>query len=908
MQQPEDHTTWHEFDVDDVFARLESTREGLTSAQANERIEEFGRNTLEEEVSPGLISLVLKQLVNPLVLMLLAAAAVSLLAGHVIDALVIAAVVLLNSVIGVIQERRAEEALEALRQLSAPHARVLRDGSVVEIAASEIVPGEVVVLETGDRPPADMRIFESVELTVDESALTGESEPVDKATGDLPADTGLADRTNMAWTSTAVTGGRARGVVVSTGMSTVIGKIASDVQSTGREDTPLQRRLAKLSLYIGIASITAAVAIFVFGIMRGIELVEMLLFAVAAAVSAIPEGLPAVVSVVLALGVQRMSHRKAILRRLPAVETLGSTTVVCTDKTGTITKNQMTVRTIWTWDEEFHAEDTAAGASGSEEGDVEPSALRSSSGQRLRDAESQPLTSLLTIGVVSNNARIAEKDGGWSVEGNPTEAALLMAAADAGIDVRPDSGVRKRIDEIPFSSSSKYAAALAETDGVPRLFVKGAPERILAACSSVLTAEGPRPLDDNARARIESANHGMAEDALRVVAGAFRDLPEGTEKADRASAEDGLTFAGMWGMLDPPRDEAVHAIAAAQGAGVRVVMITGDHATTADAIAREVGIIAHGEQTVDGRELDSMSDDELQSRVGRIAVYARVEPEHKFRIVEALKRDGEVVAMTGDGVNDAPALKAADIGIAMGQTGTEVAKEAADMVLADDNFATIIDAIEEGRVIYSNLRRVVAFLISTTTAEVITLFTALALGFHLPLTAVMILWINLVADGISTIPLGLEPKHDDVLKMRPRPKNEGVLTPWIVARLLVLALVAATVTVVLFVRAQPGDDLAAAQTVAFTTLAAFEWFKAITWRTSVQSVFSVGLFANRWLVVALAVGITLQVMAVQTRLGNIAFGTVPLSSDQWLVILAAASSVLVIDEVGKVVVGRRYGR
>lgn len=897
MEERADKTAdWHSLEHADVLERLGVGADGLTATDVEDRLERYGHNSLTEEKSPGPLALAARQLMNPLIIMLLIAAAISLIAGHPVDAIVIMAVVVLNSVIGVIQESRAEKALEALRQLSAPHARVLRDAAIEEIQAADVVPGDVVVLETGDRVPADLRLLESVELTLDESALTGESEPVRKSVGALDAGTPLADRTSMAWTSTAVTGGRGKGVVVATGMETVIGRIASDVQGTRREDTPLQRRLARLSVILGVASITAAVAIFAFGLLRGFDVVEMLLFAVAAAVSAIPEGLPAVVSVVLAMGVQRMSHRSAIIRRLPAVETLGSTTVICSDKTGTITRNQMTVRRIWT-----------AGGSYEVSGDgFRPEgAVRDEDGADISDDVPHILETLAITGVVSNNAELVEGDGQWSVRGNPTDGAMLVSAGKLNLDVSSGSALRTRVDELPFSSEAKYAATLSDAGGERRLYVKGAPERLLSSATAVLTPDGPVALDDDARQRIQEANHLMADQALRVVAGAYRETPSGRDAIDRRDAESELVFVGMWGMFDPPRDAAISAVAAAQGAGIRVVMITGDHAATAAAIARQVGITAHGESTVTGAELDALSDEELSSHVEEIGVYARVAPEHKYRIVEALKSRGHVVAMTGDGVNDAPALKVSDIGIAMGVTGTEVAKEAADMVLGDDDFATIVTAVEEGRVIYSNLRRVVAFLLSTTTAEVLTLFAALALGFHLPLTAVMILWINLVADGISTIPLGLEPKHSDVLNVPPRPTGEGILPPRTVIRLLVLAAVAATVTMVLFARASAGGDTAYSQTVAFTTLAAFEWFKAMTWRTSSQSVFAVGLLSNRWLVIALAVGVALQVAAVQSPLGRLAFGTTPLGWEEWALILVSASSVLILDEIGKALIGRR---
>jgi P-type Ca2+ transporter type 2C len=891
---PTDHKDeWHALATERVAALLGTRPAGLTASEAAERLDTSGPNSLQATKPPGVLSLFLQQLASPLVILLIIAAAVSLIAQHPVDAIVIALVVVLNAVIGTTQEWRAEEALEALRRLSAPHARVVRDDEVSVVDAADVVPGDVLLLETGDRVAADVRITEATELTIDESALTGESDPVEKYVAELDSATPLADRRNMAWTSTAVTAGRGLGIVVETGMQTVIGQIARDVQQTEREETPLQARLARLGVYIGIASVTAAISIFLFGIWRGIDVVEMLLFAVAAAVSAIPEGLPAIISVVLAVGVQRMSRREAIVRRLPAVETLGSTTVVCSDKTGTITRNQMTVVRMWTPAGTYRVEGDGFAPVGRILTDEDVPA-------DLTAAEETGLRLQLEIGLLANNAVLQHDTDHWSVQGNPTDGALLVVAHKGGLRL-DDYELRERRDEIPFTSSRKYAATLNTWDEGARLLVKGAPERLLAACTRVLVGDAVHALDSVARAEIQAANDDLAEQALRVVAAAYRDMPAQATGTDRADAEADLVFVGMWGLLDPPREEAIAAIASAHLAGIRVVMITGDHARTATAIAKRVGIVGPGDQVLSGEDLDALSDEDLRTRVARVAVYARVTSEHKLRIVSALKAQGETVAMTGDGVNDAPALKAADIGIAMGETGTEVAKEAADMVLADDNFATIIDAVEEGRVIFANLRRVVAFLMTTSSAEMLMLVAALVLGFPLPITAVMILWINLVTDGITGIPLGLEPKHSEVLRQPPRPPDEGVLTGVAVSRVVVLAIIAATGTLALFAWESQTKDLAHARTIAFTTLVAFEWFKSITWRTSNQSVFTVGLFSNRWLALVLAIAISLQLAAIYTPVGQLAFGTVPLSADEWARVIVVASTVLFLDEFGKLI-------
>ncbi|PKQ30417.1 MAG: ATPase [Actinobacteria bacterium HGW-Actinobacteria-10] len=893
--QPESiqhRAAWHALSTEEVLERLRTGTGGLTRPEAEKRLAEYGPNVFEETRPPGPLALFLKQLSSPLIIMLIIAAGISVLAGHGVDAIVIGAVVVFNALVGTTQEWRAEKALEALRGLAAPRARVVRDGETLDIDAADVVPGDLLILETGDRVAADARLIEAMEIAVDESSLTGESEPVRKAIDRTDEEAQLAEQLNMAWKSTAVTGGRGLGLVVETGMSTVIGQIASSVQESKRADTPLQERLTKLGTLIGIVALVAATSVFVLGLLQGYEVVEMLLFAIATAVSAIPEGLPAVITVVLAVGVQRMSSRNAIVRRLPAVETLGSTSVVCSDKTGTITRNQMTVRRVWTAAGTYHVEGDGFEPEGrflDEANDPVGPGLAGRSDLEL----------LLKIGALTNNAVLKQNGSEWSISGNPTDGALLVAARKMGLTAEELQRTHPRLDEVPFSSVAKYAATLNEWDGESRMLVKGAPERLLDASTHIRIGETTEPLTDELKVKVRGENDELAGDALRVVAAAYRVLPQGTGTSDAGTAESDLVFLGMWGLLDPPREEAITAIASAQKAGMRVVMITGDHATTAAAIASRVGILQAGGEAVDGRELDEMSDDELGSRVAGISVYARVEPRHKLRIVKALQSRGETVAMTGDGVNDAPALKSADIGIAMGMTGTEVAKEAADMVLADDNFATIIDAVEEGRVIFSNLRRAVAFLVTTSLGEVLTLVSALVLGFSLPVTAVMILWINLVTDGITGIPLGLEPKHADVLRRPPRSPDEGVLTRGTMYRIAALAALTATGTLSLFAWETQTKDLAHAQTIAFTTLAAFEWFKSMTWRTSNESVFQVGLLSNRWLILALAAAIPLQVAVIYTPLGQLAFGTVPLDGGEWLRIVAVSSSVLVFDELGK---------
>ncbi|MBE0429017.1 MAG: HAD-IC family P-type ATPase [Thermoleophilia bacterium] len=894
-EQKTEEIPWHSLTLDEIYQRLSADDEGLTADQAERRLQEHGPNLIESGGGPSLTSLALKQFQSPLIYMLMVAALISLLAQHFIDSGVIAAVLLLNAVIGVSQEWRAEKTLEALRKLSAPRARVLRDGEIEVLPAEQVVPGDVLMLETGDLAPADARVIESHEFAMDESALTGESEPVQKSHEKLDGLLALAERQNMIWSSTSVTGGRARAIVVQTGMQTALGEIAGEVQKAVRGRTPLQKRVASLGSYIGIAAVTVAVFIFSLGLLRGYTALEMMVFAAAAAVSAIPEGLPAVISVVLAVGVRRMAEKNAIIRRLPSVETLGSTTVICSDKTGTITRNEMTATRVRAGNQEYRL----TGDGFSPEGKITPE----SNEKNMEPGSSPDLDMLMAIGVLANNATLELDDGQWKVQGNPTEGALLAAAHKLGLNPVDTNHDNPRLDEIPFSSKFKYMATLNRNreTGDARLLVKGGWDRILEFCDSIQINGEKRPLDEEIRNEIAEAAESYAADALRVIGGAYRELPEDTEEAERSEAEQSLIFVGLWGLMDPPRPEAIEAIAAAQRSGISVMMITGDQGTTAAAIADRTGITRRGERVVTGNDLDGMSDEELSRIVKDIGVFARVSPIHKFRIVEALEQAREVVAVTGDGVNDAPALKRADIGVAMGIAGTEVAKEAADMVLTDDNFATIVGAIEQGRIIFSNLRRVIMFLITTNLGEILTLIAALILGMPLPLTAVMILWINLVTDGMSVIPLGLEPKHEDLLRYPPRPVKEGILNRTSILRVIMLAPVIAIGTLGLFQYMLNSNTEEYARTVAFCTLAAFEWFRAVSTRSMKLSIFAIGFFTNRLLLLGLSAGIGLQLMAVYLPGSEPVFGTVPLALTDWFFIAAVASSVLVVDELIKLV-------
>ena len=881
---------WHALSAEQALERLDSGGDGLSAEQADRRLERFGMNMLSAEEGSGPGRLILKQLKSPLIYILMGAAGVSLIPGKYLDAAVIGAVIILNTLMGFLQEFRAEKALESLQRMTSPVARVLRGGEVRTIAASAVVPGDVLMLETGDRVAADLRLLRADDLEIDESVLTGESEPVAKDAGTVAERAEVADRSSMAWMSTAVTAGRGRGVVVATGMATELGRIAGDVQAARREETPLQRRLGRLGMFLGIAGLGFAGLVFALGLLTGYPLIEMALFSVAVAVSAIPEGLPAVISVTLALGVRRMAAHNAIIRRLPAVETLGSTTVICSDKTGTITHNRMTATRLWTADATYRLEGERYERSGEGPNDLQDGAKGRAS-----------LRLLAEIGALANNALPSREQGRPAAEGSPTESALLLASLRIDEQMEQLRERRRRLHEIPFSSSSKYMAVLSEDPdgGSRRVLVKGAPDRIVAFCTQVLEGGEPRPMDDERRRRIRENIEQMAGEALRVIAGACKEADSGIQRLDQEQAESDLVFVGLWGLLDPPREDAVEAIAAAQDAGIHVVMITGDHPRTATAIARQAGIAGLGAEAVTGEQVERMSDQELSVAALEVGVFARVTPSHKLRVMEVLRKSGEIVAMTGDGVNDAPALKGADIGVAMGEAGTEVAREAADMILTDDDFATIVHAVEEGRSIFRNLQRVVYFLLATNVGEILSLAAALVLQLPLPLTAVMILWINLITDGACTVPLGVEPRERDVLEEPPRKVGAPVLDARLLFRLAAMSVVMAAGTVGLYLYQLQAGTLEHARTVAFTTLAAFQWFQAFNARSRRRSIFTIAPAGNRWLLLGIGIALILQLLAVSTSTGNALFHTVALTAVDWALIVIVAASILAADELGK---------
>jgi len=880
--------SWHNLSPEDALQALGSRRLGLPENEAKSRLLSYGLNELRGKKKTPPIIVFLQQFLSPLIYVLLVAAVISIIVEHYLDAWVILGVLVLNAVIGYIQETRAEKAMEALMQMAAPRARIRRGGEVKMAPARELVPGDILLLETGDKVPADARLIESSNLKVNEATLTGESVAVDKSTRVLPGELPVAERKNLVYMGTIVTYGRATAVVVSTGMTTEMGKIATGIQEVKRERTPLQQSIGKLSRYLVILFLGVCVLLVIVGLLKGMDWMEVFLLAVAAAVSAIPEGLPAVVTVVLAMGMRIMARRNAVIRKLVAVETLGSATVICSDKTGTLTLNQMTVRRIYLdgkW-----IEVTGEG--------YEPEGEFHLDGRRLEPKEEPALALHLRAGALCNDALLTCERDFCGIYGDPTEGALVVAAAKAGMVKERLEKNFPRLDEIPFQSEKQYMATLHPRDGGRVAFIKGAAEKILSLSKYRLKGSDVVPLEEADAREILQVTETMGKEAMRVIATAYVELPSELEDLTDEHIRGDLVFIGLAGMADPPREEAREAVRLCKQAGIRVIMITGDHKVTAESIARQLDLPPG--KAVTGAELKEMSDEELAGEVENITVFARIEPLHKLRIVNALKSRGHVVAMTGDGVNDAPALKAANIGIAMGITGTDVAKEASDMTLADDNFASVVAAVDEGRAIFNRLRNVIFFLLSTNIGELLALILTILFVGKAPLLAVQIIWVNLVTDTSAAIPLGLEPKIGDELRQPPRHPGVGLLYPGLLMRVGFLAVMMSVGVFLVFNWAQARMSLDEARTLAFCTLVAFEWFRAFNARSDQHTVFKMGFLRNRYLVGAIALAILLQIAVIYLPFLQVAFHTVPLSIDRWGIAILAGGSIFVIEELRKV--------
>lgn len=835
---------------------------------------------------------------------LIVAAVISGVMGDVVDTVAILAIVLLNGLIGFFQQERAEQAIAALKKMSSPIAKAVRGGKSQAIPVSELVPGDLIEIEAGDYIPADSRLAETVSLQIQEASLTGESTAVDKnAQAALPAQTPLGDRANMVFMGTVATTGRAKALVVATGMETELGRIAGMLAREPPEATPLQRRLSELGKVLVWVCLVLVAIVFGLEIARGGKWLETFLVAVSLAVAAVPEGLPAVVTLALALGLQRMAKRNALIRKLPSVETLGAVTVICSDKTGTLTRNEMTVRAIIAGKVEYRATGTGYAPEGQ--------FFRSDSsgaGEQRHDApvdvaQAPELKALLTAAARCNNAKVVpakDKQDAWQVLGDPTEGALIVAARKGGIDESPAD--TKRIGEIPFDSQRKEMSVIdQEADGSLVMYSKGAPEVLLPLCRHELVGGERRPLEDQRRQELFDQCAGLAASALRVLAFAFRRDPE---KDGDKFAERDLVFAGVCGMIDPPREEAKGAVDSAKSAGIRPVMITGDHPETAGAIARELGILGDQEEVVTGRQLEAMSDDEFAERVTRIRVYARVSAEDKLRVIHAWKKHGAVVAMTGDGVNDAPAVKAADIGVAMGISGTDVTKEASDMVLTDDNFKSIVGAVEEGRCIFDNIRNVAQFLLSCNAGEVIFMMLAALIGWPIPLAAIQILWINLVTDGLPALALAMEPPEKDIMLRPPRPPREPVLTLRQGTLIMLNGSLIAITTAIGFWLVYRGNEanLPAARTVAFCILAYSQLFFSFACRSGKYTLPQLGLFSNPYLLAAIALSAFLQFSVVAIPFVRPVFEAAPVSLNHWLLVLGLALAPVTVIEIGKILV------
>jgi len=906
----------HSQPIDAVVRELSTDLDnGLTAEDARDRLQKFGVNELTERPRPGFLALLWDQFNNYLVIILIVAAVLAALLGEYVDALAIMCIVILNAVIGVVQESKAEQALAALKKMAAPNAQVLRDGHQLTVPARELVPGDLVLLEAGNYVPADMRLVTTVNLKIEEASLTGESVPVEKdAALVLDSEAPLGDRRNCAFLSTLITYGRGKGIVTGSGMRTQIGLIAEMIQSYEEEDTPLQKKLEHLGKVLGTVCIVICGVVLFYGLIRDTHLTDVLdtgflnywhaeqkdiinlfLTAVSLAIAAVPEGLPAIVTICLALGMQQMIKRNALIRKLPAVETLGCATVVCSDKTGTLTQNEMTVVQGWVGGRRFRMTGEGYNPTGQLFVDGQPAQARS-------DAD---ITVLLHGALLCNDARLeegCEASGArsWRMVGDPTEGALVVAAAKGGFRRDELEAALPRVQEIPFDSDRKRMTTIHRRDGSPGTtsaasvtyppllaFVKGAPDVILDHCSHIQRAGVAEALTEDRRREVLEQNRSMATKALRVLGVAYRPLAEVPDSPRAEQLERDLVFVGLLGMIDPARPEVVEAVKVARGAGLKSIMVTGDYKDTAEAIAAEIGLRTEGGLVLTGPEIEKLTDQELAARVEKLDVCCRVSPQHKTRIVDALKTRDHVVAMTGDGVNDAPALKRANIGIAMGITGTDVTKQTADMVLTDDNYASIVAAIEQGRIIYSNIRKFVYFLLACNAGEVLIIFGAMLAGMPIPLRPVHLLWLNLVSDGAPALALGMEKGDPDIMKHPPRPPKEPVINRDMAIGISVIAVVDALAILLVFgfaLQRYPGH-IEAAQTTAFVTLCLSELLRAFTARSEYHSIFSIGVFSNRWMIGAVSVSLSLVLLVVYVPFLAPFFDTVPLTLDDWLFML-----------------------
>ncbi|PLJ77342.1 cation-translocating P-type ATPase [Infirmifilum sp. SLHALR2] len=879
---------WHALSQEEVFERLRTTPLGLSEDEARRRLEVWGPNRIEEEKRASPLRLFLNQFLNPLTGLLLFATALSVAIGETLDALVIVVLVLAGAILGFYQEYRAERALEALKKMASPLATVIREGEMKTVRSEEVVPGDVLVLNAGDRVAADARVFEAVNLRVDESMLTGESTPVDKIAETIEADAPLAERVNMVFAGTVVVYGKGKAVVVATGKNTELGKIAESLQEVKAEKTPLERQLDALGrnllvLMLVVASVVSIVGMFFWGL----HPLELLLWAVSLAVAAVPEALPVVVTGSLAIGVYKMAKRNAIVKRLPAVETLGSTTYICSDKTGTMTKGEMTAVKVWVYDATFEVTGTG----------YDPRGEILFRGSRVEASQIQPLYMLLLNAYNNNDSQLANSDGKWIVRGDTTEGALKVLAIKAGITLSLE-----RVGEVPFSSERKRMSTLHVHQGGKVMFVKGAPEVLLPLSSKILTFNGEAvELTEEIRRRVLEVNDEFAGEGLRNIAFAVKFFDHEKETVSEDDEKD-LVFLGLVALIDPPRPEVKSALETCKRAGIKVSMITGDHKLTALSVAKQLGMLEEGDIVITGAELEKMSEEELTEKVERIRVYARVSPEHKLRIVKALKKRGHVVAMTGDGVNDAPALKAADVGVAMGITGTEVAKEAASMVLADDNFATIVEAVKLGREIFENIRKYLVYLLSANITELLVPLLATFMGLPIPFTATQILWVNLVTDGAPAIALSLEPGEPDLLEREPRKPNSPIFSRGETLAFLVITPLVFTLSLAFLFKLllRSGVPVVEARTTLFTSMVLSELVLAYLFRSLRSPIYKLSPLRNKPLLLTLVLSFIVQMLILSIPPVQAALDITQISLEDFEKAVAVIATLAVTTEVAKV--------
>ncbi|SFS61303.1 calcium-translocating P-type ATPase, SERCA-type [Paenibacillus sp. BC26] len=903
---------WHQMETSELAEALQASLDtGLTPSAAADRLREVGRNELTEGKKVPPIMLFLGQFKDFMVLVLMGATLISGLLGEYLDAITIVAIIVINAILGFVQEFRAEKSLRALKALSAPLAKTLRGGESVVVPASELVPGDLVELESGDRIPADIRFIEANSCYAEESALTGESVPVNKHCVVIQADElPLGDMRNIGFMGTMVTRGTAKGIVIRTGMNTEMGKIANLIQQTETMETPLQHRLEQLGKILIVVALALTVMVVVAGILHGQPAYEMFLAGVSLAVAAIPEGLPAIVTIALALGVQRMIKRRAIVRKLPSVETLGCASVICSDKTGTLTQNKMTVTKLWIGGQGMDV--TGEG--------YEPTGSCFEGGKAVDLKQHQPLRRLLQIAALCNNASVTRIDeeqdakrkkskttfvqDEWVLKGDPTEGALTVLASKLGVTMKSLEGLYQRVKEFPFDSERKRMSVLVSHQGGRLVCTKGAPDVLMEQCAYILWDGKVVPFTATLKQKVNNASEDMAQAALRVLGFAYRDLRSHDAAEDEADVENQLIFVGLSGMIDPPRREVRESIANCRRAGIKTVMITGDHQLTAEAIAGQLGIMPRGGIAISGQQLNGMSEEQLDRLIDNIYVYARVSPEHKLRIVKALQRKGHVVAMTGDGVNDAPAIKAADIGIAMGITGTDVSKEASSLVLSDDNFSSIVAAIEEGRGIYENIRKFIRYLLASNVGEILTMFLAMMAGLPLPLVPIQILWVNLVTDGLPAMALGVDQAEKDLMQQKPRSAKENIFARRLGWKIISRGILIGVCTLAAFwitLRTAPNSptNLIHAQTVAFATLVMAQLIHVFDCRSS-RSIFHRNILQNKYLLFAVLSSVLLMLGVLYIEALQPIFKTVPLGFRDWCLVLVAAGIPTFMMGIGSV--------